>query len=1090
MEKSNQYKLGKKNIEDILALTPMQEGMLYHYLKQPQSSHYVEQLSLSLSGVIDLICFEKAWEFVVESNEMLRTVFRWEQVKKPVQLVMKQHTPQIHIHDFRDRNKKEEKQERIKEIKRKDRDAAFDLSKVPFRVNLCMLTEDNHEMIISNHHILYDGWSNGIILREFFDAYNRLCENKLPKKPSKNRFGEFVKWLQHQDETKQEQYWQDYLQGLWFESMEQEQEIDGLTEKKREKEIKNTGDYLLQLDPRMKEALEGFVRSHKITLAAVLYSAWGLLLQKYQSTPDVIFDTTVSGRSAGMKGIDNVVGLFINTIPVRVRTQPEETIGNVPDRLYNDLQQREQFENTSLIIIKEYLDTSAIDYLFDSVLVIENYPLDKQLTQKSSHLSVHSYSIFGMSNYDLTVIVTIFDTITLNFTYNKDLFDEKTLQQVSRHFIAIIEAFIKNSRQKVSEIEVFSEEEKRALLEDLNRNREAIPHTFVEYVAPRDEIEKKLADIWSEVLRMHAPIGIDDNFFNFGGHSLKATVLATKIHKELDVKVPLVEIFKRPFIRSLAQYIKESTEDKYIPINARERKEYYVLSSVQERMHALQQMDQGSTAYNVSSVMIVEGELKGEMVETFQAAFQHLIDRYENLRTSFPIINGKPRQKIHKKVDFKIEYHDAERIAHSEKREKTRHAPCTMPHASTIKHFIRPFDLSQAPLLRVRLVKIEKNQHLFMLDMHHIITDGVSMDRFIREFSLLCQGKQLPLVKRHYKDFSEWQNKRLTAGELKKEEDYWLHELAGELPVLNMLTDYSRPSIQQFSGNRIYFTLDKVFTRQLNQLVRKTGTTLFMVLMAAFNILLHKYTSQDDIIIGTTVAGRDHADLENILGLFIETLVIRNYPKGYKTFKAFLEEVRQNTLKAFENDEYPFRELMKKVVPTLTSDLSRNPLFSVMLMVQNVDITELELEGLQFIPYNFDTQVSKVDITLEAVESLEEIKFHIEYCTALFKRETMERLAGHFLNLLREIVANPYLPISEIDILSKEEKQQILEEFKVSYWEPTSQTYPKDKRIEGLFEQQVEKTPDHIAVVYEDQQLTYRQLNQKANLISKIIKEL
>ncbi len=195
-------------------------------------------------------------------------------------------------------------------------------------------------------------------------------------------------------------------------------------------------------------------------------------------------------------------------------------------------------------------------------------------------------------------------------------------------------------------------------------------------------------------------------------------------------------------------------------------------------------------------------------------------------------------------------------------------------------------------------------------------------------------------------------------------------------------------------------------------------------------------------------------------------------------------------LKAFENDEYPFRELMKKVVTTLTSDLSRNPLFSVMLMVQNVDITELELEGLQFIPYNFDTQVSKVDITLEAVESVEEIKFHIEYCTALFKRETMERLAGHFLNLLREIVANPYLPISEIDILNKEEKQQILEEFKGSYWEPTSQTYPKDKRIEALFEQQVEKTPDHIAVVYEDQQLTYRQLNEQANLISGIIKEL
>jgi non-ribosomal peptide synthetase component F len=1083
MAKINNHKLGKKNIEDILSLTPMQEGMLYHYLKQPHSSHYVEQLSLSLSGVIDLTCFEKAWTFVVESNEMLRTVFRWEQVKKPVQLIMKHHTPQLRIHDFKDRNKKEEKNERIEEIKRKDREDAFDLSRVPFRVTLCMLTEDNHEMIISNHHILYDGWSNGIILKEFFDAYNQLYENKIPKKPSKNRFGEFVKWLQQQDGTKQEQYWHDYLQGLEFESREKELDIDSQTGRKREKEIKTIGNYHLQFDPRMKEALEGFARSHKITLAALLYSAWGLLLQKYQSTPDVIFDTTVSGRSAGIKGIDNVVGLFINTIPLRVRTQPGETIKNVPVRLYHDLQQREQFENTSLITIKEYMDTSVTDSLFDSVLVIENYPLDKQLIQKSSHLSVRSYSIFGMSNYDLTVIITIFDSIAFNFTYNRDLFDEETLQKVSRHFISLVEAFIKNPRQKVSEIEVFPGEEKRALLEDLTRNREAVPREFVEYAAPRDEIEKKLADIWSEVLRIHAPIGIDDNFFNFGGHSLKAAVVVTKIHKELDVKVPLIEIFKRPTIRSLAQYIKESAEDKYIPINAPERKEYYALSSVQERMHALQQMDQKSTAYNVSSVMIVEGELKGEMVETFQAAYQQLTDHHENLRTSFPIINGKPRQKIHKKVDAAIEYHDA-------KQEKTHHAPSSMDHASIIKHFIRPFDLSQAPLLRVRLVKIEQKQHLFMMDMHHMITDGVSMDLFIKELSALCRGEQVPPVKRQYKDFSEWQNKRLAQGELKKEEDYWLHELDGELPVLNMLTDYSRPSIQQFSGNRVYFTLDKAFTRQLNRLVRKTGTTLFMVLMTALNILLHRYTSQEDIIIGTTIAGRDHADLENILGLFIETLVIRNYPKGYKTFKAFLEEVRQNTLKAFENDAYPFRELMRKVMPSLTGDLSRNPLFSVMLMVQNVDITELELEGLQFTPYHFDTRVSKVDITLEAVESVEEIKFHIEYSTALFKRETMERLAGHFINLLKEVTANPNLQISGIEILGKEEKKQILEEFKGSHWKPDPRTYPKDKRIEALFEQQVENTPDHIAVVYKDQQLTYRQLNEKANLISGIIKEL
>jgi non-ribosomal peptide synthetase component F len=261
-----------------------------------------------------------------------------------------------------------------------------------------------------------------------------------------------------------------------------------------------------------------------------------------------------------------------------------------------------------------------------------------------------------------------------------------------------------------------------------------------------------------------------------------------------------------------------------------------------------------------------------------------------------------------------------------------------------------------------------------------------------------------------------------------------------------------------------------------------------MVLLTALNVLLYRYTSQEDIVIGTTVAGRGHPELESIMGLFIETLAIRNYPSGDKTFREFLKEVRAQTLAAYKNEEYPFRELIKKT--TDASDMSHNPLFNVMLIVQNVDMAKLEVEGLTFNPYPYYSKVSKLDMTLEAVEIEEEIKFHIEYSTALFKRETIERLAGHFVNILREAAANPEQSISQINILSQEERRRILEEFKGSHWKPESHKYPKNKRIEALFEQQVEKSPDNIAVVYEEQQLTYRQLNEKVNLISKIIKEL
>jgi non-ribosomal peptide synthetase component F len=1092
---------GKKNIEDLLALTPMQEGMLFYYLKSPESSRYFEQLSLNLSGEIDKQTIEEAWNRVIETNEMLRTVYRWEKIKNPVQMILKKHRLVLRYFNFINRDINE-KEKLLAEIKANDRAETFDLRQVPFRVTLCQTEKNKAEMIISNHHILYDGWSNGILLREFFSIYNDLLENRGPQKINKTKFRDFVKWIRMQEQdnkNEQKRFWSDYL--LTDAGMDTDTEIGTGTNKReklpgmrrRRKDIQHTGQYRLKLPGELNALLSSFAKQHKVTLSSLFTSAWGLLLQKYNALEDIIFDTTVSGRSAKIKGIENMVGMFINTLPLRVQVYSDEKMSDFLKRLYTASKQREEYENTSLAIINEYLEAYPRETLFDSVLILENYPLDKQLMQEKGKLSVDSFSISGMTHHDLTLIITIFENIEVNVTFNKDLFDEATADQLFGHFSTIIEAMVRNPHKKVSEIEVLSEEERAVFWERFQVQLETgivKEAGYAEYIAPRDAVEEKLAEVWADVLNISISISIDDNFFDFGGHSLKASLLMSRIHRTFDVKVPMEEIFKQPTIRQLAQYIKGASEERYEAIESAKEKDYYELSSVQHRMYSLQQLDPASTAYNVSSIMEVEGEIDNAVTEKFQKAFCQLIKRHEVLRTSFQQVDGKPVQKIHGDVDFEIEYDDAERTAHStsaaQESQSADHR--TLNYASVIENFIRPFDLSQAPLMRVRLVKINEARHLLMLDLHHIITDGFSMDMFVKEFTLLCRGEALPVLKNQYKDFSEWQLSRLLSGKLKAQEEYWLKEFSEEPPVLNILTDYSRPMVQQFEGERVHFVLDKAIHCQLNQLIRETGTTLFMVLLTAFNVLLYRYTSQEDIVIGTTVAGRGHPDLEGIMGLFIETLAIRNYPSGDKRFKEFLKEVRAQTLAAYENEAYPFRELIKKTVNT--SDMSHNPLFNVMLIVQNVDMAELEVEGLTFTHSPYYSKVSKLDMTLEAVEIEEEIKFHIEYSTALFKPETIERLAGHLVNILREAAANPERPISQIDILSQEERRRILEEFKGSHWAPDLQTYPKDKRIEALFEQQVEKTPDHIAVVYEDQQLTYRQLNEKANLISRIIKEL
>lgn len=1079
-----------KNIEDILALTPMQEGMLFHYLKSPDSSRYVEQLALRLSGEIDPQTVAAAWNLVIKNNEMLRAIFRWEKVKKPVQVILKDHHVNPEYHDL-SAAPGSEKDKLLAEIKTSDHEKKFDLRQPPFRITLCRTAQNKAEMIITNHHILYDGWSNGILLKEFFSAYNDLVEHREPRKIAKSGFKDFLKWFhRQQDKEEQEKFWKDYLlSGRDLETIASP--IIGKRTKARE--IVDTGQYLYRFPAGLNHRLDSFAKQHKITLASLLTSAWGLLLQKYYQVDDVIFDTTVSGRGAKIKGIEDMVGMFINTLPLRVRTRSGERIGDWLVRQYEEARQRESFENTPLADINEYVEIASFrdkeKILFDSVLVLENYPLDKQLMQEKGKLNVDSYAVSGMTHYDVTLIITIFDDIELNITYNKDLFSGEILNRISEQFTVILEDIIKSPLKSAAEIEVPIAAERKKLLERLTALEEMGGIAATEYVAPRDTLEKKLAEVWAEVLNIerrdehHRSIGIHDNFFDFGGHSLKATLLAARIHRDFDVKIPLEEIFKGPFIAHLAQYIKEAsvkTYEAYEAIEPAGEKEFYMLSSVQQRMYALQQLDPESTAYNVTAVMEITGQVDGKVQDMFQAAFTQLIRRHEILRTSFHLVNGEPMQKIHDpgEIAFKIEYQDPG-------------AGEIQQPMLTIQQFIRPFDLSRAPLLRVKLIKIGDRCSQLVLSMHHIITDGFSMNIFVEEFVALCApsgGNDLPVIKKQYKDFSEWQYNRLQSGKLKGREEYWLKELSGDLPVLSLITDYPRPLVQRFEGDRVHFVLDKETTRRLYRLARRTDATLFMVLLAAFNILLYRYTGQEDIIIGTTVAGRSHPELAGMIGLFIETLALRNYPSGEKTFEDFLKEVRSRTLAGYENEAYPFKELIKKIGDA--GDMSRNPLFDVMLIVQNVDTAKLELEGLTFTPVPYYSKESKLDMTLEAVEIDGELKFHIEYAAAIFKADTIERLAGHYVNILKEAASNPGLRTADIEILGAEEKHSILEDFRWSHWNPEPGKYPFDKRIEEIFEGQVSQTPDNIAVVYEDQHITYQQLNEKADSLAKIIEEL
>jgi len=1484
-------KIDKRNIEDILPLTPMQEGMLFHYLKDPHSDLYFEQLSLKLSGVVDIDTFKQAWDIVIKTNEMLRTVYRWETVDKPVQIILKEYKSDPVFFD---------RPLSVQEVKTNDRNRAFDLNDVPFRVTLCRLDQNEYELIVSNHHILYDGWSNGIILEEFQDAYDALCKREplTPPVKRKTKFKEFVKWMQHQDPEDRQIYWETYLKGFEKKTLRCANE-NGVIEKKRnpdEREI-----FRFPIAETAAAMVKDFIEKQKVTLASFLYSAWGILLQRYTGSNDVVFGTTVSLRNPRVNGIEHMVGPFINTLPLRIKTGTRDTAVRLLKDVGLSLQTREKYENTSLADIKSISGIDRQEDLFDSIVVIENYPISSRLQQNNRSLTVEFHSMIDTTHFDLTVDIVTAEELDICFTYKPVLFSDGFIENMGNHLGNIMKEIVGTGRdgfdKRIGDIDILNDDERKQILYEFNDNRadfskdktvyqlmerhaqvfpdriavifgeneqtygslnetagelaeelrnsgierdrlvgilldrshlmvesilatwkaggaylpidpqyplqritgilndscaallitqpgyavpelptsyhgriitldgagpgntnrdtdadadtgnvhaqrqhmnslayviytsgstgkpkgvmvehtgmmnhiqakindlgltgksiiaqnasqcfdisvwqffaaltvggqtviypnqlildpeqlvsrlkkdrvtilEVVPsylsvllaeveveiggtldcllvtgeeikanlvekwfemypgikmvnaygpteasddithhimdrapgttripigkplqnfniyivddnmnlcpvgikgeivvsgigvgrgylgdeertrnvftedpfvkepgvrlyktgelgcwlpdgtidffgrkdyqvkikgfrielgeienrllnypgikeavvtvavketsgekylcayfvgkgtvestlkehlsHTLPHYMipsyfvqmekmpltangkidrkalpepglpgeertgtVPRDKTEKTLAGIWSDILT--APketIRIDDDFFERGGHSLKVTVLASRIHKAFNIKIPLAEIFRLSTIRGLSYHIKEAGETEFLFINAVEEGEYYPLSLTQRRLFILNEIGAVGAAYNLPAVWQVEGRLD---IHRFKKAFRELIQRHESLRTSFEYRKGESAQIIHdyNNVDFQVDYMEM-----------------AGELGQIIDSFIQPFDLGKAPLLRVGLIRLAKDKHILLYDMHHIISDGVTIVVLTRDFIRLYDGKELGDLRIQYKDFSAWQIRQIRSEEMKRQETYWLDRFKDGVPTLLLETDNPRPSMQSFEGASISFELNEELTANIRQVVSQTGTTLYIVLLAAYNILLSKYTGQEDIVVGLPIAGRNHADLEDIIGFFVNTLVIRNRPEGDKSVGRFLEEVKITALGAYGNQNYPCEQLVNRL--KIPKDLSRNPLFDAMFVLQNMDPLE-EFENLTITPYEFERKISHFDLHLQAFEADDTIDMALEYSSALFKPSTVKTMTKHYIEVLEQVAEN------------------------------------------------------------------------------------
>lgn len=514
------------------------------------------------------------------------------------------------------------------------------------------------------------------------------------------------------------------------------------------------------------------------------------------------------------------------------------------------------------------------------------------------------------------------------------------------------------------------------------------------YEAPRNYIEQRLVNVWTEVLNI-STIGINSNFFEIGGNSLTATLMVSKIKNLLGIELIIQDIFKFPTINKLYNHIREAQSFKGTEFVKVQPKEYYDLSPSQKRLMVIDNISK-STNYNMPKILIGNGEPD---IIRLQLCMNQLIQRHESFRTSFHFIEGCPVQRIADSVDFTIDYIEDDNLKDINQR---------------VKEFIRLFNLAKPPLIRMQLIKCKGGEHILMIDMHHIISDGITIDILLEEFNILFQGNSLHELKYQYKDYTDWNKRFMLTEAYQKQKKYWIDTFSEPVSELNFPSDYTRTLITKNRGNKVITLLDNQLSENLSNFIKKTETTIFMALLAVFNVLLHRYTLKNDIVIGVPVSGRTNVNLNRIIGMFVNTLPLRNYPSSDKTFMCFLEEVKNNTLIALDCQEYPFDDLVSEL--KIDRDFNRNPLFDVMFCVEKFQQTSFKIGQAEYIPYDFEDDTIKFDIMLSAIEKSNGIELRLEYNKALYKESTMSTLLTHFITILECVLENPVIKISQIAI--------------------------------------------------------------------------
>lgn len=1059
-----------ENVDDVYPLTPMQRLMLVHAASESGSvgasasehttSLLDNQFRYEIDGPLDVARFEQAWNAVIRRHAALRTAVLWNGLDKPLQVVRTRVAlPFSYV--ALDAEPSDARRARLEAVCAADAAQPHDLARAPLmRCTLVRMSPDRHHFIWNVHHLVVDRWSHELIFADVTAFYLASATGTDPELEPAGQFRDYLAWLQRRSDDEAEDFWRRELGGFRRASL--------LTRSSPERAPGPRARTSHALPSDRVRMLEQRATEWKTTSSSILQAGLALALARRTRTADVAWGLTVSGRTPELERVESTVGSFVGNVPVRVRLDPAQAIGDWVRQLQAAQVARQPFEHVSPAIIREAAPLPPADPLFDLLVVVNQ---DARRTRAATPpFTMRPAGATFDGAYPLVLGILIQATgVECTLVHDAGFTDgPELLRELTTGVNQLIDA-----PPTATLADVMPELPAPGPRADVADVR-AAP------VSPTsaDDITNLIHGIWCEVLGI-GTIGLDDGLFELGGSSLQATRIFAMLERRLGRNVPLSILLTARTIRTLAQALggdaataPRDNRSEPIPAATGATTNAAPLSFAQERLWVLDQLEGASAVYNMAEAFRLRGAVDATAL---RSALEQLLDRHAVLRAAYPARDGEAVQTL---LETGLDWGS----------EDARNA--SSPDAVQARLDLaawEPFQLETGPLIRARLIRVAEHEQLLLLSMHHSVSDGWSVGIIKGElgqlYNAIVRGETaaLPALPIAYADFARWQREQLQGERLETLVTYWRDALDGISP-LDLPTDRPRPPVQSYRGGVLRTLLKPELVARLRAFSKQEGTTLNMTLTAAFHLLLARYSGQTDIVVGAPFAGRTRVDTEPIVGMFVNTLAIRSSCAADRTFRELLHEVRTRSLEAHARQELPFEKLVQELQPV--RDLSRNPIVQTFFSLQDTPDHALALDDVVVTEEQLDQQTAKFDLSLylrdarSPVDSggLEGIW---EFASDLFDQSTVARMHGHFETLLGALADDPAQRIGTLPLMGAAERHALLVE-----WNDTAVARAPVPNIQSLVEQQAARSPGAPAVSDVRQTLSYSELDSRANQLA------